>query len=148
MPMRTLASAAEPSSKQWADYIHAEVRAACTHLGWGHQVRRKWSQRWTPVLISHVEDYEWKLIPNAHGQQPDLAATDCDEGTYYVVSMGRNRRGFVLEHSTFHGGALGPDQQLRTFTEIEGIRVPVEGYLRWFLLNLTGRFRLNCFSIT
>ena len=139
---------AEPSSKQWSDYIHSEVRAACTHLGWGYQVRRKWSQRWTPFLLTRVEDYEWKLIPNADGQLADLAATDWDDGTYYVVSMDRNRAAFVLEHSTFHDGALGPNHQLRTFTEIEGIRAPVEGYLRWFLLNLTARFQPNRFSIT
>ena len=139
-------NATKPSSKQWADYIHAEVRAACTQLGWRYQVRRKWSRRERPLVRSEVEDYEWKLIPNGTDQLPDLPRTD--EGTYYVFSLDRHRGRFVLEHSTIHVGVWGPDHQLRTFTEIDGIRVPIDGYVRWFLLNLTARFKPNSFSST
>jgi hypothetical protein len=99
--------APDPSSTQWAGYIHSEVRAACTRLRWGNQVRRKWSERETPLLSSEVDDYEWKLIPNANGKLPELPATDRDEGTYDVLSLDHDRERFVLDHSTFHDGAWG-----------------------------------------
>lgn len=137
-----------PSSTDWLNYIHSEVRATCSELSWGYQVRRKWEARETPVPESLVDDYEWKLIPRSKGQLPDQSATDFDEGTYFVVSLNRQRSCFVLQHSTHHAGELGPQFSLRTFTEIAALSIPVDGYLRWYLLALTARFEPNHFSVT
>ena len=53
----------DTESQAWMEYIAREVRAACEHLGWGHQLRRKWEVRERPVRQSDVDDLEWKLLP-------------------------------------------------------------------------------------
>ncbi|HXY19336.1 MAG TPA: hypothetical protein VEH83_05015 [Gemmatimonadales bacterium] len=151
-------------------YIQAEVRAACTANGLGCQVRRKWSVRAKPVSESPVDDYEWKLIPEAAGNLPELAPREIDEGTYYVLSLDRRSGKFILQHDTRDTGD-GPFN-VRTFTEIdlraltnaEYMRLwlrtrdaeeaarsaapPPAGWLREFLVDLTRRFQPNMFSIT
>ena len=123
-------------------------KAIMERVGCGHQrsehagnVRFEAASLETPVRRRHA-----RVSQGLADQLPDLPRTD--DGTYYVLSLDRHRGRFVLEHSTIHVGMWGPDHQLRTFTEIDGIRVPVDGYLRWFLMNLTARFKPNSSSST
>ena len=69
----------------WIAYIDGEVRAVCEAKGWGHQIRRKWTVRETPVAKSPIDDYEWKLIDNGAGAMPRYELydlwSDPDEAT-------------------------------------------------------------------
>ncbi len=138
-------------------YIDGEVRAVCEAVGWGHQVRRRWSVRETPVCQSPIDDYEWKLIPGAHGKLPDAPVGDF-EGRYYVLRFDKRRGRFVFQHDTLHCGMLGPQWEQLTYTEIQPGVVrdeptapsghPHVGWLRRHLLDLTTRFGLNSFCIS
>lgn len=143
---------------QWMAYIYREVEAACTSKGWVHQTRRSWSVRERPVSDSPVEDYEWKLIPDAGGQLPDASSYD---GTYFVLSFDSQRGKFVLQHSTSHVGIHSPDHERSTYSEIHpDFQVfgnsdsissgspPPEGWLKNHLIDLTARFEPNHFCIT
>ena len=165
----------DQTSNKWMAYIDTEVRAACEKKGWGSQIRRKWSVRDKPVSESSVEDYEWKLIPDADARLPEQEPLDIvDEGIYYVLRLDRRAKKFVLQHDTEHSGDFGPHFSQESFTEIRlgglGLgdadymrlleqvgdseskeRVPVppqNGQLRDYLVNLTSRFKPNHFSIT
>ena len=81
--------------QDWMVYIEGEVRAVCERRGWGHQIRRKWSIRETPVSESTIDDFEWKLIPGAQGRLADAPPGDFD-GEYYVLSFDRANGRFVL----------------------------------------------------
>lgn len=148
-------------ARQWMEYASREVRAACHELGWGHQLRRKWTIREKPLRESSADDYEWKLLPNARGELPDLAEPDFD-GTYFLISIDRANYRFLLQHDTHHVGVLGPIWELATFTTIgpplpsrndsttlEGdkLRFP-DGWLQKHVISLAKRFRPNTFSIT
>jgi len=162
-------------NQQWMAYIDTEVRAACEKKGWGSQVRRKWAVRDKPVSESSVDDYEWKLIPDARIRLSPQEPCEFDEGVYYVLSVDLRAKKFVLQHDTAHGGSFGPHWFQESFTEIRlaglGLhdadymnqflqqevdaespgRVPVppqNGQLRDLLVNLTSRFKPNHFSIT
>ncbi len=95
----------DETSNKWMVYIDTEVRAACKKKGWGSQIRRKWSVRDKPVALSNVDDYEWKLLPDAEGALPEQQPTDFDEGIYYVLSIDRRAKNIVLQHDTNHAGA-------------------------------------------
>ncbi len=160
----------DEASNKWMAYIDTEVRAACENKGWGSQIRRKWSVRDKPVPESSVDDYEWKLIPGADARLPEQEPRDFDEGVYYVLSLDRRAKKFVLQHDTIR--CEGPHWWLQSFTEIQlaGLgdreymalmlqveetqhegRLPVppqSGRLRDFLVDLTSRFKPNSFSIT
>jgi hypothetical protein len=164
----------DETSKEWMEYIDREVRAACEKQGWGSQIRRKWSGRDKPVSESSVDDYEWKLIPGADARLPERGPSDLiDEGTYYVLSLDRRGSKLILQHDTAHCGDHGPHWFVQSYTEIQilglyGIRemhepyqrgggvepegpypVPSEdGRLEDYLVQLTSRFKPNCFSIT
>src|SRR5688572_1630860 len=97
------------------EYIDGEVRAVCETKGWGHQIRRKWSERGKPVSDSPIDDYEWKLIPDADGKLSDAPPSDFD-GVYYVVSFDSSNDRFVLQHDTSHCGMMGPDWEVATYT--------------------------------
>ena len=88
--------------------------------GWGSQIRRKWSVLEKPVSEASVDDYEWKLIPDAHGRLPEQEPCEpgCDEGVYYVLSLDRGAMEFVLQHDTVHCGDVGPHWFQESFTEI------------------------------
>ena len=161
------------TDKKWMAYIDGEVRAACEEKGWGHQIRRKWAVREKPVSESPVDDYEWKLIPGAHGKLPDQMPSDFDEGTYYVLSFDCDGGRFVLQHDTAQCGIEGPHWNLRSYTEIHLLGVlgeykyaeivrqvrgtehegriqdaPPKGWLRKYLIDLASRFKPNQFSAT
>jgi hypothetical protein len=102
----------------WRDYIAREARAACNATSCALQVRRKWEVREKPVALSSVDDYEWKLIPNSRGVLPEAHDGDF-EGRYFVLCFRRESGLFVFQHNTHHGGSLGPNWDLRTFTEID-----------------------------
>jgi hypothetical protein len=155
-------------------YIDTEVRAACVKKGWGSQIRRKWSVRHKPVVASSVDDYEWKLIPGDDARPPEQEPCAFDEGIYYVLSLDRRAKKFVLQHDTVRCGDFGPHFWQASFTEIHlaGLgwddaeymrilekgggwrskdRVPVppqNGRLRDQLVDLTSRFKPNHFSLT
>ncbi|HEY6927361.1 MAG TPA: hypothetical protein VI653_28055 [Steroidobacteraceae bacterium] len=163
----------DESSNKWMAYIDTEVRAACEKKGWGSQVRRKWSVRDKPVSESPVDDYEWKLIPDARVRLSPQEPSQFDEGVYYVLSVDLRAKKFVLQHDTAHCGDFGPHWYQQSFTEIQfaGLgdvdymklflqqvgdsesqgRAPAptqSGQLRDLLVNLTSRFQPNRFSIT
>ncbi len=102
----------------WMVYIDAEVRALCQARGWGHQIRRRWSVREKPVSDSAIDDYEWKLIPDAHGRLPDAPFGDLEEGAYYVLAFNKPNGSFVFQHSTSRCGMVGPHWERTTYTEI------------------------------
>ena len=163
----------DETSNKWMAYIDAEVRAACEKKGWGYQVRRTWSVRDKPVSECSVEDYEWKLIPNAVGRLLERDELDFD---YYVLRLDRRAQKLVLQHDNLYGSdAFGPHFFLKTLTEIqlgglghgdpdyttplirfegdseskESVPVPSQnGRLRNYLIDLTSRFKPNHFSIT
>ena len=108
----------DETSSKWMAYIDTEVRAACEKKGWGSQIRRKWSVRDTPVSESSVDDYEWKLIPDADGRLPEQEPGALDEGIYYVLSLDRRAKKFLLQHDTVHCGDFGPHFFQKSFTEI------------------------------
>lgn len=163
----------DEASNKWMAYIDTEIRAACEKKGWGSQIRRKWSVRDKPVSESSVEDYEWKLIPDADTRLPEQEPLDViDEGIYYVLRLDRRAKKLVLQHDTEHCGDFGPHFYQESFTEIQLVglgdadymrlleqvgdsesegRVPVPpqyGQLREHLVKLTSRFKPNHFSIT
>jgi len=122
----------DETSNKWMAYIDAEVRAACEKQGWGSQIRRKWSVRDKPVSESSVDDYEWKLIPSGRVRLPEQEPRDFDEGVYYVLSLDRRAKKFVLQHDTIHGGDFGPHFFQESFTEIrlEGLSLGDADYMR------------------
>ena len=151
-----------PEDHAWMAYIDGEVRAVCEAKGWGHQIRRKWSVREKPVVESTIADYEWKLLPDAHGRLPDAPDGDFD-GVYYVVSFDSSNDRFIFQHDTSHGGAMGPHWEVETYSEIrpsplmarviaveQGVPRdhPSEGWLRDHLLRLIASFGPNYFSVT
>ena|SRR5688572_18836295 len=165
----------DETSNKWMAYIDTEVRAACEKKGWGSQIRRKWSVREKPVSESSVEDYEWKLIPDADARLPEQEPVDgIDGGIYYVLRLDRSAKKLVLQHDTEHCGDHGPHFSQESFTEIQLVglglgdtdymmlleqlggseskgRVPVppqNGQLCEYLVKLTSRFKPNHFSIT
>jgi hypothetical protein len=122
----------ELSTKLMA-YIDTEVRAACERKGWGSQIRRKWSVRDKPVSESSVDDYEWKLIPDAHGRLPEQEPLDgIDEGIYYVLRLDRRAKKLVLQHDTEHFGDDGLHFFQESFTEIQlvGLGLGDADYMR------------------
>jgi hypothetical protein len=143
-------------------YIDSEVRAVCEGKGWGHQIRRKWSVREKPVSDSPIGDYEWKLIPGAHGKLPDAPPGDFD-GEYYVLWFDKPNGRFILKHDTSHCGTMGPHWEVETYTEIRpgpfttssaheepkkaGGHPPI-GWLRDHLGRLVSCFAPNHFSVT
>ena len=143
-------------------YIDGEVRAVCEANGWGHQIRRKWSVREKPVAESPIDDYEWKLIPDAEGKLPDDPKSNFYEGYYYVLCYDKPNDRFVLQHDTFHAG--WGSREIATYTEIRLDPVaamlimrnehkttldhPPTGWLRDHLLALTKQYRPNRFSRT
>ncbi|NNF58822.1 MAG: hypothetical protein HKN04_11330 [Rhodothermaceae bacterium] len=144
-------------------YIDGEVRAVCQTKGWGHQVRRNWSARRKPVAESPIDDYEWKLIPEADGKLPDDLEAGFNEGVYYVLSFDKVQARFVFQHDTSHGGAMGSHWEETTYTQIRRLDeetglfqdqlggsppLPPAGWLRDHLLALTNRFTPNSFSLT
>ena len=147
----------------WMAYIDGEVKALCDAKGWGHQIRRKWSVREKPVSDSAISDYEWKLIPGAHGRLPDAPDGDFD-GVYYVLWFDKPKARFVFQHDTSHCGVMGPHWEEETYTHIYrnphvalGLHPPIEDALRWrppvgwlgdHLKELTTRFVPNSFSKT
>ena len=163
----------DETGREWMAYVDAEVRAACEKKGWRSQMRRRWSVRDKAVTESSVEDYEWKLIPDAAASIPEGDRVDeIDEGVYYVLRLDRPARKLVLQHDTEHRGDVGPDFFRESFTEIHlgglgdadywrllehagesastgGIPAPPRnGRLRDYLVDLTSRFKPNHFSIT
>ena len=156
----------QEKNDEWMTYIDGEVRSACKSKGWAHQLRRKWSVRGGAVLESPVEDYEWKIIPGASGEQPEARCSDFDEGKYYVLSIDTSRGKFVLQHSTAHCGLAGPHWSISTYSEIDFVAgpgpnaaldpglqrapgtLPPQGWLRDHLVYLTNQFAPNQFSIT
>jgi hypothetical protein len=127
------------------------------------------------VSESSVDDYEWKLIPDADTRLPEQEALDTvDEGVYYLLRLDRRAKKVVLQHDTEHCGVFGPHFFQESFTEIrlDGLSFgdpdymrlleqmgtseskerdavpPRNGALRDYLVNLTSRFRPNHFSIT
>ena len=143
-------------------YIDAEVRALCQAKSWGHQIRRKWSVREKPVSDSAIDDYEWKLIPDAHGRLPDAPPGDF-EGVYYVLWFDKPKGSFVLQHDTSHCGMMGPHWEEATYTEIHPHSLttcatpgkpgdlrghPPVGWLCGHLEQLITRFAPNHFSVT
>ena len=152
------------TNDEWMTYVDHEVRAACESKGWAHQLRRKWSVRAKPVSESLVEDYEWKIIPDVSGEQPEAAPDSFDQGTYYIVSFEKTRGKFVLQHDTGHCGVAGPNWSISTFSEIDAAPGPPEvlshesqgppgspppkGWLRDHLVYLLDRFEPNHFSVT
>ncbi len=151
----------------WMTYIDSEVGAACDAKGWAHQIRRKWSVREKPVSRSSIDDYEWKLIPDARGKLPDAPHGDFD-GEYYVLGFSDADCTFVFQHDTTHVSIWGPHWERETYTRIDarqalkslprrgsrgrGSRPPAEtppaGWLRDHLLYLVAAFKQNSFSIT
>ena len=144
------------------EYITKEVKSACDVKGWGYQIRRKWSVRHKPVSVSPIDDYEWKLIPNARGRLPDASPRDY-EGLYYVLGLDKANEKFILQHSTSHAGMMGPHWEIITYTEISPkekmmYRNPAKriefldalsiGWLRDHILRLTAKFGPNFFSVT
>ena len=144
-------------------YIDGEVRAVCQTKGWGHQIRRKRSAHTKPVAESPIDDYEWKLIPEADGKLPDELAGGFEEGVYYVLSFDKRRDRFVLQHDTSRGGIMGSRWETATYTEMrrlddetglfydqlgDPLPLPPEGWLRTHLRALTDRFGPNSFSLT
>ena len=100
----------DETGREWMAYVDAEVRAACEKKGWRSQMRRRWSVRDKAVTESSVEDYEWKLIPDAAASIPEGDRVDeIDEGVYYVLRLDRPARKLVLQHDTEHRGDVGPD---------------------------------------
>lgn len=160
-------------SERWMAYIDAEVREACRLRGLGYQVRRKWTVREKPVSDSPVDDYEWKLLTGdrCDRDRPELGTDESDEGRYYLLELDRARGKFILYHDNHYGGD-GSFLHLATFTEIRfrdpfhrdlmcarhetedavaAARVappPPPGWLCNDLVNLTGRLRPNCFTIS
>ena len=158
-------------SQRWMAYIQAEVGAACTVNGLGSQVRRKWSVRAKPVSESPVDDYEWKLIPGAAGNLPEVAPREFDFGTYYLLDFDRRGGKFIFQHDTH---TAGEGFNVRSFTEIDLRAVnnpeftrlliqthdedkaaqnanatpPPAGWLREVLIDLTRRFRPNVLSLS
>ncbi len=130
--------------RKWMTYINDEVRAACMAKGWGYQMRRKWSVRDKPVSESPIDDYQWKLIPDADGELQEAPNHGFDEGTYYVLSLERSKEAedpqtmamlgdseghpgkFILQHDTAHYGE-GPHWNLTSYTEIHLFRGPGTG---------------------
>jgi len=149
--------------EEWTGYIDREVRAVCEAKGWGSQIRRRWSAREKPVSQSPIEDYEWKLLPDARGRLEEASSSDVD-GTYYVLSFDRPRRRFVLQHDTHHVSAWGPEHERSTHTVItpppdpfrarprrgtgSGSELPPAGWLRDHLLALVAEKAPNEFSVT
>jgi hypothetical protein len=141
--------------RDWMAYVDGEVRAVCESKGWGHQIRRKWSVREKPVWQSPIDDYEWKLIPDAHGRLEDAQPGDFD-GIYYVLCFDRPNGRFVFQHDTSHCGIMGPHWEEETYTAIsprvasrrETADQPAVGWLRDHLLELITRFGPNHFSVT
>jgi hypothetical protein len=148
----------------WMAYIDTEVRAVCQPRGWRHQIRRKWSIRDKPVSDSGIDDYEWKLIPDAQRGPADAPRELWDEeGVYYVLWFNMAQASFFLQHSTSRCGRIGPHWERTTYTEIEtsawtmyarpgqagdpGGHPPL-GWLRRHLEDLTREFRPNAFSET
>jgi hypothetical protein len=147
MPRRALAL--PEAGQKWMAYITEEVRSACDEKGWGYQIRRKWSVRYTPVAESPVDDYEWKLVPDATGQLPDHEPrSGLDEGTYYVLGFGPPGR-LLLQHDYRPRWDL---DEVITYTEIRPVwddaDPPPGGWLKKHLIELTSRFEPNLFSIT
>ena len=105
------------NTQEWMAYIDGEVRAVCETLGWGHQIRRRWSVRERAVSQSTIDDYEWKLIPEARGRLPEAQSHDFD-GVYYVLRFDEAERKFVLQHDTTHVSYAGPDWEEATYTDI------------------------------
>jgi hypothetical protein len=162
----------DETTRKWMAYIDTEVRAACERKSWGSQIRRKWTVRHKPVSESSVDDYEWKLIPAADARLPEQEPRVVDEGIYYVLSLDRRARKFLLQHDTVHCGDFGPHFWQESFTVIqlaglgnadylkllaqvgdseskERVPVPPEtGQLRDYLVDLTSRFSPNHFFIT
>jgi hypothetical protein len=148
--------------RNWMAYIDAEVRAVCEAKGWRHQIRRRWSGREKPTSESPIEDYEWKLIPDAAPQPSEEAPSDDFEGVYYVLSVDRPNDRFLFQHDTVHCGVWGSHWEASTYTEIRPTRpmtgtgnqpgatstYPPVGWLRDHLLALIGRFGPNTFSVT
>jgi hypothetical protein len=138
-------------------YIDTEVRAVCQAKDWGYQIRRKWSVREKPVSDSPIEDYEWKLIPGAHGKLPDAPPGDL-EGTYYVLWFDKPNAKFVLQHDTFHDGVMSSNWEVATYTEIYPYKIcftpgtmlayPQGGWLSAHLDWLVTRFAPNRFWST
>ena len=144
--------------RDWMAYIDREVRAACEAKGWGQQIRRKWSAREKPVSESLIDDYEWKLVPDAAGTLPEAPAGDFD-GVYYVLCFDKPNGRFVFQHDTSHCGMMGPHWEVATYTEIRPTHAigdehgatlgyPPAGWLRDHLRGLITRFRPNSFSVT
>lgn len=169
------ADASSKGTQNWMAYIDAEVAAICLKNGWGHQIRRKWSVREKPVSSSTVDDYEWKLIPRGKPKTREAAPSTFDEGIYFVLGFDSNNRKFVFQHDTNHCGMWGAHWFTNTYTEItvppdvwllkemmleetdwppkvepadSSDKLPPEGWLQRFLLDLTGRFQPNHFSVT
>jgi len=144
------------------EYIDSEVTAVCETMGWGHQIRRKWSVREKPVGESTIGDYEWKLIPDAQGKLSVAPRGDFD-GIYYVLRFNEESRRFVLQHDTSRCGIMGPRWEVETYSEIRphslntdvspeedagsGV-APPSGWLRDHLHELLRRFGPNNFSVT
>jgi hypothetical protein len=157
-------------SAVWMRYINDEVRLACQEKHWGHQVRRKWSVRERPVSESLVDDYEWKLIPDATSELLEEPSREFEQGMYYVLSLDARADKFLFQHDTSRCGSFGLHWQRTTFTEIHLspmvfdvalgftgrefpafdarlLDPPKEGWLRSHLLAVT-RFGPNSFSYT
>jgi len=148
--------------RNWMAYIDSEVRAVCEPKSWRHQIRRRWSVREKPTSKSHIEDYEWKLIPEAGPQLPEEAPSGDFEGVYYVLGFDKPNDRFLLQHDTMHLGTWGSHWEESTYTEIRPTRpmvgignqpgatstCPPAGWLRDHLLDLITRFRANSFSAT
>ena len=152
----------QSEDREWMEYIDAEVREACRQKGFGHQIRRKWSVRETPVAESIITDYEWKLIPGAQGRLPDTGTHQFD-GVYYVLSFDKASGRFIFQHDTHHCGMWSSNWEIATYTEIHWSRVlsemghaqgearkhsPPAGWLRDHLKSLMTRFQPNSFSAT
>lgn len=146
--------------RNWMAYVDGEISAVCEAKGWGHQIRRKWAVREKPVSDSPIDDYEWKLIPNAHGKLPDAEPGDFD-GVYYVLRFDKPNGKFVIQHDTSHRGIPGPHWEVETYSEISPVVMrtyetrdlrtpdqPAVGWLRDHLLELITRFGPNTFSVT
>lgn len=147
---------------EWMAYIDKEVRTLCEAKGWKCQIRRKWSVRSKPVILSPISDYEWKLVP--HPDRPDVREDDPNDlqGEYYVLWFDEPHGKFILQHDTHHCGLWGPHFEVTTYSEIcpwwwgidsdarrsTDMEYPPPGWLRDHLERLTAQFGPNHFSVT
>ncbi len=142
--------------EQWRAFVDAEVSAVCERRGWGRQVRRKWAVREKPVAESPIDDYEWKLIPDADGLLPPFDVSKfidgVDEGRYFVLGVDTQDGAFVLQHDTLHNVFRGRQNDTSTFTRIpfEALRhahLSGNGDLRDYVLDLVEKFEPNEFLL-